>query len=80
MSPLSQSEYITKNTNQFVEQIRMKQVPDGWLQDDDIWCKIVIYQCNLWKTDRNYLRENLWKYRDKHLEKQEGNETTLNVM
>ena len=30
MSPLSQSEYTIKNTKQFIEQIRMKQVPDGY--------------------------------------------------
>ena len=28
--PLSQSEYTIKNTKQFIEQIRMKQVPDGY--------------------------------------------------
>ena len=30
LSPLSQSEYTIKNTKQFIEQIRMKQVPDGY--------------------------------------------------
>ena len=30
MSLLSQSEYTKKNTDQFVEQVRMKQVPDGY--------------------------------------------------
>ena len=28
--PLSQSEYTIKNTKQFIEQIRMKQVPDDY--------------------------------------------------
>ena len=35
LSPLSQSEYTIKDTKQFVEQIRTKQVPDAcyyWLQ------------------------------------------------
>ena len=30
LSPLSQSEYTIKNTKQFIEQIRMKQLPDGY--------------------------------------------------
>ena len=30
LSPLSQSEYTIKNTKQFIEQIRMKQVPDDY--------------------------------------------------
>ena len=30
LSPLSQSEYTIKNTKQFIEQIRIKQVPDGY--------------------------------------------------
>ena len=30
LSPLSQSEYIIKNTKQLVEQIRMKQAPGGY--------------------------------------------------
>ena len=30
LSPLSQSKYIITNTKQFIEQIRMKKVPDGY--------------------------------------------------
>ena len=30
LSPLSQSKYTIKNTKQFIEQIHMKQVPDGY--------------------------------------------------
>ena len=58
LSSLSQSEYTIKYTKQFVEQIRMKQVPDGYkMVSFDV--KSLFTKAPLEKNDRNYLKKNL---------------------